>query len=138
MKRKAFSAAIMAVFVSAALWAISSAKMEVPLKAQETTVTSGSLTVLAHSADPCWSSSKGNLCIPRNGQCPVCGKMAEAFRPACQYTLEDLNKTRYSDGSLWFLHSIHDKPKLGDPCITRIVRCKRCNAAFWQDAEPDK
>jgi hypothetical protein len=47
---------------------------------------------------------------PLNNQCPVCGTMAEPYHP--------LSGTLHS-GSV-------------------PTRCKRCNCAFWQDAEPDK
>lgn len=50
---------------------------------------------------------------PLNNQCPVCGTMAEPYRPA---------KLNADGTSALFL-------------LERIARCKLCNSAFWQDAE---
>jgi hypothetical protein len=51
----------------------------------------------------------------KNNQCPVCGTMAEPYR-------------RDGDGNVisgW----------VGSIALSiNLTRCKRCNAAFWQDA----
>lgn len=68
-----------------------------------------------------------------NNQCPVCGTLAAPYvRP-----LTDKNGgfMRNCKPAGEFLVSC-DPPQLtpsGPP--ERVTRCKRCNAAFWQDAE---
>lgn len=52
---------------------------------------------------------------PLNNQCPVCGEMAEPFRREGGKIV-----------SGWI-------GKLGE--TINLTRCKRCNAAFWQDVE---
>ena len=51
---------------------------------------------------------------PVNGKCPVCGTMAPRWKRPIGMGM---------DG---------DVP-IGP--VTKVVRCPRCNAAFWQDAE---
>ena len=47
---------------------------------------------------------------PKNGQCPVCGTLAEKY----------------------------DRWDIGMMPQYQLVRCTHCNAAFWQDAEDMK
>ena len=57
-----------------------------------------------------------------NGECPVCGEMAGKYPgPGGAY-----------DCGFYAGH-----PPMGSGCpgSVNLVRCKRCNAAFWQDAE---
>ncbi|MDE2022466.1 MAG: hypothetical protein KGI71_06160 [Patescibacteria group bacterium] len=62
--------------------------------------------------------------VALNNQCPVCGTMAEPLKRVIgSYSYEP------ASGGLIAL-----KPNYVDPG-PGIVRCKRCNAAFWQDAE---
>jgi hypothetical protein len=58
---------------------------------------------------------------PKNGQCPVCGTMAEAYRPLPAYDIVCSGPDGYVPCPL---------PK------ERDVRCKRCNVKFAQDTEP--
>jgi hypothetical protein len=65
---------------------------------------------------------------PKNNQCPVCGMMAEPFKPIPPLFCGD---------TLIMLPGGHN---LGSGCDSSLLtqnctRCKRCNAAFWQDAE---
>jgi hypothetical protein len=74
--------------------------------------------------DECVSSDLFQSCKPMpalNGQCPVCGTMAEAYRPLPAYD------------------TVCSGPDGYVPCPPpkeRDVRCKRCNVKFAQDAEP--
>ena len=74
-----------------------------------------------------WSRPK-----PKNSQCPVCWAMAGKYTQAA-YTAE---RTTYWEAAakVWqnapFLAQMKNA-KAGP----RLVRCKACNAAFWQDAE---
>jgi hypothetical protein len=66
---------------------------------------------------------------PLNGQCPVCGTMAD---PA-----------KLAPGEMrWTCEGQTGKSSICSPYLTmpvqNLTRCKRCNCAFWQDAEPDK
>lgn len=63
-------------------------------------------------ARPAWKDGK-----TRNNQCPVCGTMAREMSNKITVHLS-------ADGTAF----------VGTPS-TRIVRCHRCNAAFWQDTE---
>ena len=59
-----------------------------------------------------------------NNQCPVCGTMAEPYKPDTRFCGD------YFSGQ--------PQATLGLPgCEPKmsITRCKRCNCAFWQDAE---
>lgn len=49
-----------------------------------------------------------------NGQCPVCGTMAAPFK----HTISDTG--HFEDAT--------------DNGFSKLMRCVRCNAAFWQDA----
>jgi hypothetical protein len=64
---------------------------------------------------------------PLNNQCPICGEMAEPYKPDTRFCGD------YSSGQ--------PRSAMGlsgcEPTMT-ITRCKRCNAAFWQDAEAGK
>ena len=67
----------------------------------------------------------------KNNQCPVCGTMAIPYKrnPPCG--------TYYDKG---VLHSYNQGVYCGPEYTAKteasnLVRCKRCNAAFWQDAE---
>ncbi len=58
-----------------------------------------------------------------NNQCPVCGEMAAPFKPKPEPYCGD-SLVIGADGHL------HDN--CGLPASS-LVRCERCNAAFWQD-----
>jgi hypothetical protein len=62
-------------------------------------------------------------CAVPNGECPVCGTMAEPYRPS--YRLKDCKP---AGGNML---ACNQEPLPEE----RIIRCHRCNAAFWQDAE---
>jgi hypothetical protein len=70
-----------------------------------------------------WQQGK----VARNGQCPVCGEMAptrgfvQAGTKNCKLAGEYLMSCEYN---------------MVDPG-PGIVRCRRCNAAFWIDSEPE-
>ncbi len=64
---------------------------------------------------------------PLNNQCPTCGTMAEPYiRPLgagnCIPVEGNLGVCAIQPGKLYGR-------------MDALVRCKRCNAAFWQDAE---
>jgi hypothetical protein len=63
-----------------------------------------------------------------NGKCPVCGTMAKAFRPIPVRVDCTTDDAVPNEGGLL---------KCGSSIIQaeQIIRCQRCNAAFWQDAE---
>ena len=71
-----------------------------------------------------------------NNQCPVCGTMAEPFRCDPQYSITQTD-VRLSGRDIVLLSAgkSSDKPP---KMPSRLVRCARCNAAFWQDAEGGK
>ena len=72
----------------------------------------------------CSSQMKPEL----NGQCPVCGTMAEPIKwHLASYSNKACDPPR-TDGLACV------EPNYLDPG-PQIRRCKRCNAAFWQDAE---
>lgn len=70
-----------------------------------------------------------------NGQCPVCGTMAEPYdRKAL------VPKGAMAADGVCFVGTLatgiqHVPCSIDDVPVSRSVRCKRCNAAFWQDAE---
>lgn len=53
------------------------------------------------------TSEYGRIVEYRNGMCPVCGTMAEPWRPKID----------------------------GDIHMPRLVRCAKCSCAFYQDRE---
>lgn len=57
-----------------------------------------------------------------NNQCPVCGTMAAPYSPGMIFNA---------------VGTCLDREGKETACskAPRIIRCKRCNAAFWQDAE---
>ena len=65
---------------------------------------------------------------PLNNQCPVCGTMA---RP---YTGKRAYSEPWCEGAQPFPPTKEMLAECQDPPRQRIVRCHRCNAAFWQDA----
>jgi hypothetical protein len=72
---------------------------------------------------------------PLNNQCPACGEMAKRYKwlPPCgAYVLP--NGMLSSDNGA---HLPLKDCSLGEP-QRNLTRCKRCNAAFWQDAEAGK
>lgn len=72
--------------------------------------------------DACFYPHPRLGCIePKPNQCPVCGTMAEPYKRELDCVGMDVEKGRY----------------VPLPCgpADRVTRCKRCNAAFWQDAE---
>jgi hypothetical protein len=83
--------------------------------------------------DECVSSDLFQSCKPMpalNGQCPVCGTIAEAYK---EYTIGQSIKP--CDPPPKDSYTFCTEPVYSGP-DTRLVRCKRCNAAFWQDTEP--
>lgn len=66
-----------------------------------------------------WCSSRA-----LNDQCPVCGTMAEKYHRTIS---GDCSSARMVDRI-----TVCPPPTI-DP-TERVTRCKRCNAAFWQDA----
>ena len=74
---------------------------------------------------------------PLNNQCPVCGAMAESLLLMPQYSISSANEFRFSGRDIILLSegNVGDQPP---KMPSRLIRCKRCNAAFWQDAEEAK
>lgn len=75
---------------------------------------------------------------PVNGKCPVCGTMAEKYARKTELEMygHDICFAGGGVGEIGSL-SVCRQPsatKLIGP-MERTVRCRRCNAAFWQDAE---
>ena len=63
---------------------------------------------------------------PANGQCPVCGTMAEPYKgEPVSYTINCT--TGFSPTCTFEPIYIESGP--------RITRCAKCNAAFWQESE---
>lgn len=90
-----------------------------PLAAQKSQVAPG--TTLGHViySPPQWRLEVEGK--PENGQCPVCGLIADSYRPNTQFCGD------YNIGQQETSLGMHGC----DPKVT-IVRCKRCSAAFWQ------
>lgn len=65
---------------------------------------------------------------PPNNQCPVCGTMADPLKP---YKTGLMSNCKGVPGQPYVV-SCEDQWAVPDP---RLVRCKGCNAAFWQDCE---
>ncbi len=75
--------------------------------------------VVTSFSDGCWTTPMRCERL-KNGECPVCGTMAEDFR---------LQGTQYHP-TIFLNEKTDDK---GKSKWERIVRCAKCNAAFWQD-----
>lgn len=71
--------------------------------------------------------SEESLKVPNN-QCPVCGTVAPSYRSdTCVMSAEATAIAVGENAKLTYKEV---------PCNqSQIVRCKICNAAFWQDAE---
>jgi|ERR1017187_9625201 hypothetical protein len=70
-----------------------------------------------------WSVPLMEGAKPKPNQCPACGTMAKPYHPVTTYCGD------YSSGQpMSALGLAGCEPKMS------ITRCKRCNAAFWQDA----
>lgn len=80
----------------------------------------------------CTSRGVDSLCPVRNNECPVCGEMAPGYK-------RQLRKTGFLENC---------QPDKENPYLAvcaeqtvmygeseRLIRCRKCNAAFWQDAE---
>ena len=78
---------------------------------------------------PQWSAT----CPKVNGQCPVCGTMAPAYKSekARYVCVSDQGYTFFNTSSNW--GSGTDEWKLVEP--TRRVNCANCNATFQMKAE---
>lgn len=66
---------------------------------------------------------------PKNNECPNCATMAEPYQGNRVFSKQCLNGTGELD------HECFDKTATLVGPTERITRCKRCNAAFWQDAQ---
>ncbi len=71
----------------------------------------------------CRDKDGPHFCDIRNNQCPVCGEMAAPYRPDTHFC-----------GDIVGGQSLGISGTYGCEGRLNIVRCKRCNAAFWQDA----
>ncbi len=93
-----------------------------------------------------WSvDSNGNVFIRKsaviNNQCPVCGTIAEPYvrqmydeNHGLAMNCKGNPNADKNDPSTWW--ATCDPPKMvAVGPMERMTRCKRCNAAFWQDAE---
>jgi len=66
-----------------------------------------------------------------NSQCPACGQMAEAWHREKNCLV--LGEATIRDGGIANLPPGYAPAFCGQP--ERIIRCKRCNTAHYQDAE---
>jgi len=66
---------------------------------------------------------------PLNNQCPICGTMAEPYRPQPSRYCAD-SAVMQLDGTL--VSGCEFEAKMSG---RNLARCRHCNAAFWQDAE---
>jgi predicted Ser/Thr protein kinase len=81
----------------------------------------------------CIDGTNVRRCDPENNQCPVCGAWAEPFHLMPQYSMTS-TAVRLQDRDIILLsEGMPDDKQPKMP--SRLTRCKRCNAAFWQDAE---
>lgn len=71
------------------------------------------------------------VCKPKNGECPVCGTMADPFTAIRVSRMKQCDPPRM-DGLICV------EPGDAMESTTRLKRCRTCNAAFWQDEEPAK
>lgn len=74
-----------------------------------------------------WFSGKA-----MNNQCPICGSMAPPVYKWRDYSATRKNCTPVLDQAV----VICDAPPLLES--EQLTRCRRCNCAFWQDAEEPK
>lgn len=72
---------------------------------------------------PQWKFPLERWANPKNNQCPVCGTMADAYKPDTRFCGDYLGGQPATGMGL-----------MGCEPMASITRCKRCNAAFWQDA----
>lgn len=84
------------------------------------------------SSEECERIARFGL-VQANNRCPVCGTIAEPYhRPMAEGNM-GFAKNCKPAGELLVAC---DPPKMVPVGETsRMIRCKRCNAAFWQDAE---
>ena len=66
-----------------------------------------------------------------NGQCPVCGTIAPSYKATVQHSIRPrlCGANEATTGTACFDAVEEQQPS------TKLLRCQRCNAAFWQDAE---
>jgi uncharacterized protein with PIN domain len=79
----------------------------------------------------CIDGTNVRRCDPENNQCPVCGALAEPYkRPTYDSMLTNCRGTADP-------YVVQCDPQKAIPYgeTERLTRCKRCNAAFWQDAQ---
>ena len=81
-----------------------------------------------------------NLCSAKNkpalkDQCPVCGTVADPYR--VKQTIHSFN-TRRCDSPKLDPFIVCTTPNYGPVPDPIVIRCKTCNAAFWQDPEVTK
>jgi hypothetical protein len=69
---------------------------------------------------------------PVNGRCPVCGTMAEEYSVSKRMAEQQVIYERMLAFAPHSHYAQYFKPVAPKP---RQVRCKTCNAAFFQDAE---
>lgn len=73
-----------------------------------------------------------------NGKCPTCGAMAEPYRREMYVAGRTCKPaTSKDDPTKSGLMECAYEEAPGGP-MERVIRCRRCNAAFYQDAEPSK
>jgi hypothetical protein len=75
---------------------------------------------------------------PTPNQCPVCGTMAEPYvRPTeSEYFDTDTCIADQGNPSFAVCRQPSKMRRVGPD--ERVTRCKRCNAAFWQDASGEQ
>jgi hypothetical protein len=75
---------------------------------------------------------------PKPNQCPVCGTMAEPYvRPTeSEYFDTDTCIADQGNPSFAVCRQPSKMRRVGPD--ERVTRCKRCNAAFWQDASGEQ
>lgn len=72
---------------------------------------------------------------PKNNYCPVCGTKADPFRPSvAEYSLIQPCAS-ISPDSHGEVNAVCRQWTKEDLPKERMVRCKKCNVAFFQDAE---
>ncbi len=116
MKRSKFIAAIFGAFGVARAQQTGSRLPE--------TTTGNHLSVTTCAIPPQWNDRCPAIL---NNQCPVCGTMAEPLPKLQKIAVGNCKAT--ADPGVVACEDIFENP------YSSLTRCKRCNAAFWQDSE---